>query len=151
MEFPRRIALSEVKELMQRGLPLQFIDARTDQDWRSSDLQLPGALRVPAGGEESHLGEIARDGTIVVYCACSNEATSAQVAQKLIDHGLARVYALSGGFNRWLEADSPMERKDEKRAKRVFSQPNLVTVKNVATESSAGKGPRGNPRTAGFD
>jgi rhodanese-related sulfurtransferase len=144
MDFPPRIALAEARELLFRQLPVVFVDARKARDFRSSDLQLPGALRIPPDDVEAHIDEVpGGDVTIVVYCACPREASSALVAQKLIEHGIKQVFPLSGGFRRWLESDAPMERQGERQPTRVESQPNLVREKDIATESMLGSGPRG--------
>lgn len=135
MEFPRRMALAEVKELLVRGVPLMFVDARSENDWKSDDRMLPRALRVPPDDVESHLGEVPRDGTeIVVYCGCPNEGSSLRVAQALFEHGVPNVSVLDGGFRRWRDSDSPMQRKDETHLRRVPSQPNLVHDKGIPAD-----------------
>lgn len=63
-----RVTVDEVKERMDRGEPLVFIDARNPQAWSEAETKLPNALRVPADEVEQHLDEIPRDRAVVTYC-----------------------------------------------------------------------------------
>jgi rhodanese-related sulfurtransferase len=63
-----RVTVDEVKERMDRGEPLFFVDTRNPNAWGGSDSKLPGALRVPADELDEHLDEIPKDRTIITYC-----------------------------------------------------------------------------------
>ena len=63
-----RVTAEEVKERMDRGEPLVFIDARNPQAWGEAGTKLPGAIRAPADEVESHLNEIPRDRAVITYC-----------------------------------------------------------------------------------
>ena len=63
-----RVTVDEVKERMKRGEQFAFVDTRNPQAWGESDAKLPGAIRVPAGELEQHLGEIPRDRAVITYC-----------------------------------------------------------------------------------
>jgi len=63
-----RVTVDEVKERMDRGEELIFVDTRNPQAWSESDTKLPGAVRVPADEVEQHMGEIPKDHTIITYC-----------------------------------------------------------------------------------
>jgi rhodanese-related sulfurtransferase len=63
-----RVTVDEVKERMDRGEPLAFVDTRNPQAWGESDVKLPGAIRVPADDVEGHMGEIPRDRAVITYC-----------------------------------------------------------------------------------
>ena len=41
-----RVTAEEVKQRMDRGEPMVFLDVRKPEDWASSDVKLPGAMRV---------------------------------------------------------------------------------------------------------
>ena len=56
-----------------------------------------------------HLGEFERSRELIVYCTCPNEASAAQVAKLLINHGFSRVRPLYGGLEAWIEAGYPVE------------------------------------------
>lgn len=141
MEFPRRIALAEVKELMLRELPVMFVDARTAHDWRDEELMLPRALRVDPAEVDVAVSRVPRAGaTVVVYCDSPNEASSAAVARALVARGHEEVYVLDGGYRRWLASDGPMQRKSEQWLhQRVASQPNLVHDKGIPADIEHGQ------------
>jgi len=63
-----RVTVDEVKERIDRGEILTFIDARNPNAWGESDVKLPGAIRVPANEVSKHLDEIPRDRAIITYC-----------------------------------------------------------------------------------
>jgi rhodanese-related sulfurtransferase len=111
-----RITVDEVKERMKRGEPFTFIDARNAEAWREADEKLPGAIRVPAGEVANHLAQIPHDRAIVSYCTCSHEASSAQVAQELIDRGYKNVHPLYGGFDAWRAAQASVEAKQSEQS-----------------------------------
>jgi rhodanese-related sulfurtransferase len=63
-----RVTVYEVKERMDRGEPLFFVDTRNPTAWGESDSKLPGALRVPADELDEHLDEIPRGRAVITYC-----------------------------------------------------------------------------------
>lgn len=65
---PTRVTTDEVKERMDRGELLVFLDNRNPQAWDEADAKLPGAIRVPADEVEQHLDEIPRDRAVITYC-----------------------------------------------------------------------------------
>ncbi|MBD0324868.1 MAG: hypothetical protein ICV68_00470 [Pyrinomonadaceae bacterium] len=65
---PTRVTVDEVKERMDRGEPVVFLDNRNPQAWGEADTILPGAIRVPADEVEQHLDEIPRDRAVITYC-----------------------------------------------------------------------------------
>lgn len=104
-----RVTVFEVKELMRRGEPFAFVDARNPRAWNDAQVKLPGAIRVAAGEAGKRLREIPRDVTVITYCTCPREASSDLVARELSSLGLKNVHPLYGGFHAWLEADLPLE------------------------------------------
>ena len=65
---PTRVTVDEVKERMERGEPLAFVDTRNPKAWGEADSKLPGAIRVPADELDEHLQEIPRDRAVITYC-----------------------------------------------------------------------------------
>jgi rhodanese-related sulfurtransferase len=66
---PTPITPEEAKQRLDRGDRIVFVDARNPTAWGSSDVKLPGALRIPLDDVQSHVSEIPRDGaTTVTYC-----------------------------------------------------------------------------------
>ena len=108
-----KISPEEANARVLAGEPVQFLDTRNPNAWKSSDRKIPGAIRVPTDDVESHLDEINRDATIVTYCTCPNEESSTRVAQILKKNRYSRVFALRGGFDAWVAAEYPLETKSK--------------------------------------
>ena len=64
----QRITADELKHRMDLHEPLTIIDARAPDAWKSSNVRIPGAIRVPPDDVDTHLSEIPRDRVIVAYC-----------------------------------------------------------------------------------
>jgi rhodanese-related sulfurtransferase len=108
-----RISPEEVNARVLAGEAMVFVDARNEQAWGSSDRKIPGSVRVPADDVASHASEVHRTATIIAYCTCPNEESSTRVAQGLKENGFQRIFALRGGFNAWVAAGYPLEKKSK--------------------------------------
>ena len=62
------ISADQAKEMLDRGDPIVFVDARNPVAWGSSKEKLPGAVRVPIDEVDAHLCEIPSDATAITYC-----------------------------------------------------------------------------------
>lgn len=107
-----RVTVDEVKERMDRGESFTFIDTRNPKAWAEADTKLPGAIRVPADEVNQYLDQIPRDRTVITYCTCPHEASSASVAQTLTENGWKNVHPLFEGFAAWTKADLPLDAKE---------------------------------------
>ena len=67
-ESPSRLTVADVKDLIDGGQPITFIDSRNPIAWGSSKVTLPGALRIPIDEVERHLPALPRDRRLIVYC-----------------------------------------------------------------------------------
>ncbi len=65
--FPR-VTVEQLKQWIDAGEVLFFIDARSSDAWSTATTKVPGALRVPPHDVEPHLGEIPKDRRLVIYC-----------------------------------------------------------------------------------
>ena len=65
---PSRLTVADVKGLIDRKQPITFIDSRNPIAWGSSNVILPGALRIPIDEVERHLQDLPRDRRLIVYC-----------------------------------------------------------------------------------
>ncbi len=104
-----RITKEETKVMI--GSPeLKIIDVRKPISWAGSSSKIQSAVRRDPGDlqwiEKYHF-----DQTLVMYCDCPNEATSANVAQELRIRGYEKAYALRGGWNEWRDAKYPVQNK----------------------------------------
>jgi rhodanese-related sulfurtransferase len=110
-----RVTIEEVKTRLERGEPFIFIDARNEEAWEDASEILPGAIRVPADDVASHIPEIAHGTSIITYCTCPNEQSSARVADELLNQGYKNAHPLYGGFDAWRQAKLPLETKEQFR------------------------------------
>jgi rhodanese-related sulfurtransferase len=62
-----RLDVHEAKRLFDQG-QAAFLDARSTESWDKSDVQIPGAVRVPPDDAAQHLGEIPPAATLITYC-----------------------------------------------------------------------------------
>ena len=101
-----RVTADEVLTRLARGEPLVFVDARREEEWKSSDEKLPGAFRVaPDALEEAEtLPLVPRGRGIITYCTCAHEASAARVAEILMARGHTDVHPLYGGMEAWRRA-----------------------------------------------
>jgi rhodanese-related sulfurtransferase len=106
-----RVTVDEIRERLDRGEPLAFVDTRNAKDWGESDKTAAGAIRVPSDKLLDHLSEIPRDRTVITYCDCNYEMSSARVAQRLLEQGWKNVHPLHGGFAAWEKAGLPVDPK----------------------------------------
>ena len=90
---------------------LVVIDVRMAKDWEECDSKITGARREDPQKVSIWAKHYAKDKTMVFYCSCSNDGTSKHVAKQLRAVGFDDVYALTGGWRAWIEADYPTEKK----------------------------------------
>ena len=103
------VTIEEVKESMESGDSLFFVNVLHHQDHDWAVMKVRGALRVPDNEVEKHLDEIPRDSSIVIYSTCPGDERSIRAAQLLQQHGCSDVHPLIGGFNAYLDAGLPVE------------------------------------------
>jgi S1-C subfamily serine protease/rhodanese-related sulfurtransferase len=108
-----RILPGQVIGAIETGVTPVLLDVRTQTDFETSPLRLPGAVRVEpeAVGAPDFRLAVEPDQMIVTYCTSPEEATSAAVAQKLRERGYKRVRILKGGLGGWTNARLPVESK----------------------------------------
>jgi membrane protein DedA with SNARE-associated domain/rhodanese-related sulfurtransferase len=99
-----RISVNELYRLMQAGADPLIVDVRSASAHALDPRTIPGALRITLPEIEQQLQALPRQRDIVLYCSCPNEASAAQVARLLMDHGFQRVRPLHGGLDAWIEA-----------------------------------------------
>ncbi len=110
--FSADVPMMTKEELMAMlGNPhLLIFDVRLGSDYFASDIKIKGAERPEYGTKKivppEYFGK-----TIVIYSGSSNEGTSTANAQILVEKGYTKVYVLKGGWEEWLEAGYPTEKK----------------------------------------
>jgi membrane protein DedA with SNARE-associated domain/rhodanese-related sulfurtransferase len=102
-----RISVEELRRLIEGGQAPSIVDVRTTRSFAAQ--HIPGALRMTLDEVDEQLAALPRDGEIVLYCTCPNEASAARVARLLMDRGFTRVRPLEGGLDSWLAAGLPVD------------------------------------------
>ncbi len=99
----------ELKALL--GNPdLVIFDVRLGSDYFASDIKIKGAER-PEYGTKKIVPPEYSGKTIVIYSGSLNEGSSTANAQILIEKGYTKIYVLEGGWEEWLKAGYPTEKK----------------------------------------
>jgi rhodanese-related sulfurtransferase len=93
-----------------------IFDVRLGSDYVSSDLKVKGAIRADMSGPICQTAnKYSKDKTFVIYCASSNQMTSVGNLKHLTEEhraeGYTKVYVLKGGWEEWLKAGYPTEKK----------------------------------------
>ena len=102
-----RITVEDLHALIKSGAAPAIVDVRTSRSFAAQ--HIPGALRMTLEEIDDRLAALPREGEIVLYCTCPNEASAARVARALIDRGFSRVRPLEGGFDSWRAAGLAVE------------------------------------------
>ena len=102
-----RITVDELNELMRgEAMPL-IVDVRSPALQR--DGKIPGAVTLSVDKLEQQLEELPETSEVILYCACPNEVTAAEIAITLHRKGYSRVRPLKGGVAAWQAAGLSLE------------------------------------------
>jgi membrane protein DedA with SNARE-associated domain/rhodanese-related sulfurtransferase len=104
-----RISVAELRGLMDAGATPLIVDVRSPGATLLEAQRIPGALHVPLDQMGRHIQDLPRDRELVLYCTCPNEASAAQAAKLLQNHGFSRVRPLHGGLDAWVAAGYDVE------------------------------------------
>ncbi len=67
MSVPR-ITVEELKRKLDKGTELLLLDVRNPKAWAGSDVQLPGAVRIPMAEFDFRSDELDPMKEVVAYC-----------------------------------------------------------------------------------
>jgi membrane protein DedA with SNARE-associated domain/rhodanese-related sulfurtransferase len=104
-----RISVDELYRYMKAGTAPVVLDVRSATAQGLELRRIPGALHVPVAQVGEHMSQLPRDRDIILYCTCPNEASAAQAARLLMNHGFRRVRPLHGGLEAWIAAGYAVE------------------------------------------
>lgn len=94
---------------------LVVLDVRSDREYFSSDSKIKGAARIVVNCSGGIVGLYPKGKTFVFYCASANEVTSTDNLKHLLEEhrteGYTNVFVLKGGWEEWLKAGYPTEKK----------------------------------------
>ncbi len=93
----------ELKELLDRHLPIRLVDVREPHEWQIC--RLSGAILIPLGELPSRTGELSAAEDLVVYCLSG--ARSGRAVELLKGKGFPRVRNLRGGIRAWADQVDP--------------------------------------------
>ena len=103
-----RISIDELKALMAKNEVL-VIDVRDPDSFAKG--RIPGAVNVDYTKIFSEAGRFKDEKrTIVTYCACAREMTSARAAVDLAQKGIPGAKALVGGWDEWVARGEKIEK-----------------------------------------
>ena len=103
-----RISIDELKALMDKNAVL-VIDVRDPESFKKG--RIPGAVNVDYTQVFQQADRFKNETrTIVTYCACAREMTSARAAVDLAQKGIPGARALVGGWDEWVQRGEKIER-----------------------------------------
>jgi len=103
-----RITVDELHEMMDKEVEATILDVRSQLTQDASG-RIPGARAVDMQRIHESVAGVSREGEVIVYCACPNEASAVKVAQALQQAGFRRVRPLHGGIDAWIAAGHDVE------------------------------------------
>jgi len=72
---------------------------------------IKGAINFPWASDLKNAGDLPKDKTLILYCDCSHEEDSLDVATQLTEKwGFTNIKVLEGGWSNWLKLGYPMEK-----------------------------------------
>ncbi|MGH2396246.1 MAG: VTT domain-containing protein, partial [bacterium] len=92
-----RITVREFAGKLEAGEDMVIVDLRPPQTF-ATDPSIPGARPMSLQELVRRHHELPRDRDVILYCACPQDAASAQAAIMLREKGFERVWPLSGGI-----------------------------------------------------
>lgn len=83
-------------------------DVRSHGYYDKGAMRIRGSVRLDPNALTSELNELPKHKKLFLYCTCYREATSARVANILIERGY-EAYVIVGGLKAWQKAGLPLE------------------------------------------
>jgi rhodanese-related sulfurtransferase/predicted small secreted protein len=125
----RRITPAEARGIVAKGQAV-IVDVRGEDSYKAGHIK--DALWIPLNDISSRAGELPRGKMIITYCSWPAEHTSARAVQIMKEKGLENGAALLGGYDAWVKAGYPTEKKwwvmsDEWWVKNSFFYSALIT------------------------
>lgn len=93
----------ELHRRLEKGEKFSLLDVR--DEWEHALVHLDGDLHIPLGSLPARWGELDSGERWVVYC--HHGYRSARACQYLQSMGIAEVYNLEGGIDRWSRTVEP--------------------------------------------
>ena len=100
------ISAERVKQLMDAGEKLVFIDMRPAKEYQQN--RLPGARSLPIAEVANRFNEIPKIGRVVLYCDCKPYDV-ADRAVFLEYRGYRNIFIMPEGYSGWVKRGYPLE------------------------------------------
>jgi rhodanese-related sulfurtransferase len=100
------ITPEKVKQLMDAGEKLVFIDMRPAKEYQQS--RLPGARSMPLAEVANRFNEIPKSGRVILYCDCK-PYDIADRAVFLEYRGYRNIFIMPEGYSGWVKRGYPLE------------------------------------------
>jgi len=100
------IPADRVKQLMDAGEKLLFIDVRPAKEFQQS--RLPGARSLPIAEVANRFSEIPKTGRVVLYCDCK-PYDIADRAVFLEYRGYRNIFIMPEGYSGWVKRGYPVD------------------------------------------
>jgi rhodanese-related sulfurtransferase len=100
------LAAERVKQLMDAGEKLTFIDLRPAKEFQQT--RLPGARSIPIAEMASRYGEIPKTGRVILYCDCKTYDISDR-AVFLEYRGYRNIFVMPEGYSGWVKRGYPLD------------------------------------------
>ena len=100
------ISAERVKQLMDAGEKLVFIDMRPAKEYQQN--RLPGARSLPIAEVANRFKEIPKSGRVVLYCDCKTYDI-ADRAVFLEYRGYRNIFIMPEGYSGWVKRGYPLE------------------------------------------
>jgi rhodanese-related sulfurtransferase len=107
--FPS-IKCEELKKVID-SKAADFLVVSNDPQESFEEGHIPGATSFPWTDTLKIPIALPRNKTLILYCSCSHEEDSSDMAAKLARFGYRNVKVLEGGFLKWSELKYPIEKK----------------------------------------
>jgi len=104
------ISPEALKKLIESGDPsISIVDVQPKGAYVLGHIK--GAINFPWASDLKNAGDLPKDKTLILYCDCSHEEDSMDVAGQLKDKwGYTNIKLLEGGWSNWLKLGYPMEK-----------------------------------------
>lgn len=109
MESELAVGTDWVREQMKRGEPIFLVEVRHAGDRDLAVMKARGALRLTSSDAQSHLADIPKERSVVVYSTAPVDEPAEALLQLLVRQGYVNARLLVGGFKAYLSAGLPVE------------------------------------------
>ena len=98
--FPQFIQADELRRLVKEGSKdILILDNAPKEIWEES--HIPGAVSFPWVRQLTEIVKFPRNKTIILYCPCTHDEDSIDMAKKLRVLGYFKIKVLEGGWFKW--------------------------------------------------